>query len=216
MPDTRREYQDLFDVYWPIGVGVFLVVLALVVYVVLRFRSSGDEFPDGRDENKPAEIVYAVGLACVVALLLGLTYGTMDHLSRAASTGHPPVDVHVTAARWSWRFDYPRLSLTQAGTSNRPATLVVPADTPIRFRETSRDVVHSFWVPSVRFKRDAFPGRTTTFTLVFRDRGFHREAGECAEFCGLRHAYMTFHVNVLAPRAFERWVRARHAYGSSG
>src|SRR3954469_20158300 len=103
MPDTRREYQDLFDVYWPIGVAVFLIVAVTVVYVVVRFRSTSDEVPEGRDESRPVEALYALGLACVVALLLALTYATMDNLSRAAGARHPPLDVRVTAARWSWR-----------------------------------------------------------------------------------------------------------------
>jgi cytochrome c oxidase subunit 2 len=88
----------------------------------------------------------------------------------------------------------------------------VPSDTTVRFTLTSRDVIHSFWVPAVRFKRDAFPKRTTTFDLVFDQPGFH--PGYCAEYCGLQHGAMHFSVNVLAPADFSAWVGQQQRQGS--
>jgi cytochrome c oxidase subunit 2 len=89
----------------------------------------------------------------------------------------------------------------------------VPQGRLVRFEATSLDVIHSFWVPELRFKRDAFPRRTTTFTLTFNDPGFHSHQGECAEFCGLRHSTMDFNVDVRPPEAFARWAGEQ---GSSG
>jgi cytochrome c oxidase subunit II len=66
----------------------------------------------------------------------------------------------------------------------------VQAGRTIRFRMISRDVIHSFWIPSTRFKRDAFPERWTEFDLTFPKPG--RYIGRCAEFCGLQHAGMSF------------------------
>lgn len=220
--DTRDEYGALFDIYWPIGVAVFLIVVVAVVVVVFRYRSDSDEFPDagptvGERKNMPLEGGYALLLAAVVGLLLYFTFDTMADLesgdeqqTASAETGGgqgAEAAVDVTATRWSWRFEYEDGPTVQ-GEDKRPPTLVVPSETPIRFRLTSRDVVHSFWIPHVRFKRDAFPGRTTSFVLRFAeaDEGFHREWGECAEFCGLLHADMSFHVEVVPRPEFDRWL----------
>lgn len=213
--DTHDRYQELFDVYWPIGVGVFSVIALLIVFVVLRFRSSSREFPQGKSHSK-SEYAYAGLVTVVVSGLLLLTYNAMADLDdlpfEQDGEGRPGVEVagaelvKVTAARWRWRFDYPRHGITQVGDT---PTLVVPADTPVRFEQTSIDVVHSFWIPERRFKVDAFPGRTTTFTLTFPDEGFQRQGGQCNQYCGLRHSYMHFDIRVLAPEEFREWVRER-------
>jgi cytochrome c oxidase subunit 2 len=86
--------------------------------------------------------------------------------------------------------------------------LVVPANTEIRFRMTSIDVIHSFWIPYLRFKRDAFPGRATEFDLSFERPGAHVD-GVCAEFCGLKHDQMVFDVQVMSRAAFQTWAATR-------
>jgi cytochrome c oxidase subunit 2 len=76
----------------------------------------------------------------------------------------------------------------------------------VRFEISSRDVIHSFWIPELRFKRDAFPNRVTDFDLVF-DPGV-TTTGRCAEFCGLGHDRMDFQVVSMQPNAFVRWLEA--------
>jgi cytochrome c oxidase subunit 2 len=78
----------------------------------------------------------------------------------------------------------------------------------VEIRLYAVDVDHAFYVPGTLFKRDAIPGFPNTFDLTFAGPGFHR--GECAEFCGLNHAYMNFGVRVLTPSRFRTWV-SRHA-----
>jgi cytochrome c oxidase subunit 2 len=69
---------------------------------------------------------------------------------------------------------------------------------------TSSDVAHSFWMPDMLFKRDAIPGRVTTFDLTPSKLGTF--LGRCGEFCGLDHALMTFRVRVVAPADYKRWL----------
>jgi cytochrome c oxidase subunit 2 len=83
----------------------------------------------------------------------------------------------------------------------------VPAGESVRFEISSRDVIHSFWIPELRFKRDAFPDRVTDFDLVF-DPGV-TTVGRCAEFCGLGHDRMDFQVVSMQPPDFQRWLTAR-------
>ncbi len=215
--DIRSEFTRLFDVYWAIGVGVWLVIFLLVVVFVVRFRARGaeaDEFPGGTDSRTPVELAYATAIACVVAFLVYLTYSTMDAPAyRATAQGNMPGRVpagaevvDVTGAQWHWRFDYPRYGISDVGTDAREATLTVPANAPVELRMRSLDVIHSVWIPSLRFKDDVFPGRTTFMTISFRRPGFQRSGGECNQFCGLRHALMQFNIRVLTRAAYRRWA----------
>lgn len=209
---TRDAYEDVFGVYWPVGLAVGVIVVLVVAWTLWRYRAgrSGDAWPQGRAENLRLELTYAAVLAAVVAVLTYVTFSTEGDLDRA-DAGPVRERIEVTAARWNWRFEYPRYGIVSEGTGAGRVlpTLTVPADTPIGFRGTSDDVIHSFYIPHERFKRDVFPGRTTTWTLSFAaaDAGLHRHWGECAEFCGAYHSYMRFDVRVLAPDEFRRWVQ---------
>jgi cytochrome c oxidase subunit 2 len=218
MIDTAEQYQDLFDVYWRVGLGVMLVVWVAMLVLAVRYRRRrGDEsWPEQVHERKLPEAAYIAVLAGIAGMLVFLTFTTMSSLTAdspadpASAAGRPGVRIDVTAARWNWRFDYPGLGITQVGTGTEIPTLVVPRG-DVRFSATSVDVIHSFFIPSLRFKRDAFPARRTAFALGFPETGFFEAEGECAEFCGLRHAYMRFNVRVLEPGAFRSWARERRA-----
>jgi cytochrome c oxidase subunit 2 len=209
---TRENYVDLFGVYWPVGLAVLVLVTFATLFAAWRYRAGrvGDHWPRGKDENTPLEGAYALLLALVVAALTYFTFSTLSDYEQADARPAGEL-IQVTAAKWNWRFDYPRHGIASQGTAERLATLTVPADTPIRFRGTSEDVIHSFFVPQQRFKRDVFPGRTTTWTMSFgrEDIGAHPQWGACAEFCGAFHAYMEFDVNVLEPEDYERWVQVQ-------
>jgi cytochrome c oxidase subunit 2 len=123
----------------------------------------------------------------------------------SAASG-PPLGIEVTASRWNWRFEYPDGAIEQGSKSHVPV-LRVPVGAPISFRGTSIDVIHSFWVPEERFKRDLLPGMWTSWEMVFDRVANWPAGGECAEFCGLEHARMVFDVLVMPPAAFERWLR---------
>ena len=90
----------------------------------------------------------------------------------------------------------------------------MPAGQPVRFRLTSADVVHAFWIPEARFKYDAIPGRTNTFDLLF-DPGIAYRDDRCSEFCGQYHEQMRFRVAVKAPAAFRAWLRARQGQAAA-
>ncbi len=219
--DTRERFSDLVGVYLPIAAAVFAVVVALLVFTALRFRSQQDDFPGGRDDSHPLEWGYAIVVGAVVALLLYLTFSTMsDEHDTLASTGAsakaPPgaEAIHVTAAQWAWRFAYRRGVVVQ-GDSRRVPTLVVPVGRPVHFTVTSLDVVHAFYLPERRFKVDAFPRRTTAANLRWPHPGSWREGGACNQFCGLDHATMVFHVRALPAPAYDAWLRARAPGGSA-
>jgi len=116
----------------------------------------------------------------------------------------------VTAFQWGWRFTYVGEGVTVVGDDRRPPTLVVPTDTTVQFTVRSRDVIHAFWIPELRFKRDAFPERESTFDLVFDEE---ESTGRCAEFCGLAHGEMTFDVVGMQSADFRAWLRTQRRAG---
>ncbi len=199
--DTRHQFADLARLYLPIAGAVFLLVSGTLLVFVWRFR--GDRSPSGPADAPRVEVAYVLGLAVVAAVLLTATFRVEDREDAVAS--RPGLVVDVLAAQWSWRFHYPRQRITRVGPFQRQTTLVVPTDTTVRFRLRSQDVIHSFFVPALRFKRDAFPDRTTRFDLVFDHPGHYE--GLCGEYCGLNHADMNFSVRALPPAAFAAWAR---------
>ena len=211
--DTRKEFEDLASTYLPIAIAVFALVLLGCVVPLVLFRARKPGLPSQKEEPPWLPFVYAGLLAAVVAVLLVLTFNAQDKIS--AEVKHPGLQVNVTAAKWNWRFDYPAQHVSQIGGDTTPTTLVVPTGTDIRFTVTSLDVIHSFWIPYVRFKRDAFPRRTSSFVLSFPGAGYHT-AGRCAEYCGLKHAQMTFNVEVMSKSGFDAWVTQRQSEEAKG
>lgn len=113
----------------------------------------------------------------------------------------PPADameVYVTARQWMWKFGYPD-GPTSAG------VLYVPLGRPVRLLITSRDVIHSFYVPAFRVKQDAVPGRYTTIWFTAVRAGTYDVL--CAEFCGTGHSRMRARVVVMPEDGFERWLQ---------
>jgi cytochrome c oxidase subunit II len=201
---TRAEYDWVFSIYVPIAVAVFVIVVGVMAFAVLRGRGGRASFR--RSYSNPVESTYALFLACVVAFLLYVTFTAEHRVDTVADRERPALTVDVVAARWEWEFDYPGYGIVARSGFVGDQPLVVPANRAIRFVLRSQDVIHSFWVPELRFKRDLIPGEPEQVTLTFTQLG--RFAGQCAEFCGLRHAEMIFQVRVLTPNAFARWAAA--------
>jgi cytochrome c oxidase subunit 2 len=201
--DTRKEFEDLASTYLPIAIVVFALVLLGTIVPLFVFRARRRGEPSDREEPPWLPIGYAAVLVAIVALLVTLTFNAQDKIS--AKVTDPGLQVNVRAAKWNWRFDYPAQHISQIGGDSTPTSLVVPTGTDVRFNLTSLDVIHSFWIPYVRFKRDAFPRRTTSFVLSFPGVGYHT-AGRCAEYCGLKHDQMIFTVEVMSRNDFNAWV----------
>jgi cytochrome c oxidase subunit II len=201
---TRHEYNALFAVYVPIAAGVFAVIVVVVLGAVLRYRRRHPEDVSRVSERNPLEAGYAALLTATVAFLLYLTFSAEHRVDTVSLRQTPAVTVNVVGAKWEWEFRYPRYGIVQrSGTIGRQP-LVVPVNRPIRFNLSSQDVIHAFWVPELRFKRDLIPGRTQEVVLSFTRTGLY--PGECAEFCGLRHPEMVFNVRVLSGGQFARWA----------
>ena len=152
----------------------------------------------------------AAGAALLLLMLLAGAVVLPGHLRRppamADATGSATVD--VTAFQWGWRFAYAgtRVRATGGLGLGRTPQLVVPVGQPVRIRLHSDDVVHSFSVPSLRFERQAIPGRVTEFDLTVAEVGTY--PGRCGTYCGLAHTEMPFLIRAVPREAFSRWLLA--------
>ena len=136
----------------------------------------------------------------------------VDKLSK-----NPEQVVEVVAFKWNWQFNYrdgmgenANTVASTVGSSDVIPILVLPVGQTIRFEETSRDVVHSFWVPEMLFKRDVFPGNVrNVFEVTLDTEG--RYVGRCAELCGTYHAFMNFELVTVSSAQFDQYIAARKA-----
>jgi cytochrome c oxidase subunit 2 len=216
--DTRGAFSGLFDLYVPIAAGVFALVVLVLAVIVVRDRARADRPPpSGRSSATRLEVGYAVVLALIATFLVWRSFDSVHHVGHTVARAAPApgagpagLTIAVVAAKWNWRFTYPGGVVEQGEGPARLPTLVVPAGQPVRFRLTTLDVVHAFWIPEARFKYDAIPGRTNTFDLLF-DPGIDYRDDRCSEFCGQYHEQMRFRVAVKAPAAFRAWLRARQS-----
>jgi cytochrome c oxidase subunit 2 len=210
LTDTRQQFNSLFTLYLGIAVAVAVVIFATVFFALVRYRRREGQTPSRRSEANLIEGIAAAVIVVIVAVILTATFTTE---SKVDATPRGSLQVRVTAFQWGWRFDYPGEGVSVIGDSNHEPVLGVPSEREISFAITSRDVIHAFWIPSERFKRDAFPDRVNHFDLVFDQPGGHE--GECAEFCGLRHTDMRFRVLVLGEGDFNRWLAVQRSNGPS-
>jgi cytochrome c oxidase subunit 2 len=202
---TREDFQSLFSMYMTIALVVAILVIATIAYAVVRYRRRDGATPREMRGLKPLEAAWVGLVAATVAVLLIATFRTESRVD--AVPQDPSQTVRVVAFQWGWRFSYPGTGVATTGNDVRAPSLVVPAGEAVRFEISSRDVIHSFWIPELRFKRDAFPNRVTDFDLVF-DPGV-TTVGRCAEFCGLGHDRMDFQVVSMQPQDFRRWLNGR-------
>jgi cytochrome c oxidase subunit 2 len=110
------------------------------------------------------------------------------------------MEVYVTGKQWMWKFAYPE------GASSI-STLYVPAGRPVKLVLTSRDVIHSFFVPDFRVKQDVVPGRITTLWFEVKEPGRHEIL--CTEYCGAGHSTMRGEVIALSPEDYDGWLGGR-------
>ncbi len=184
------------------SVGVALT--ALYFYVRYRRRSA-----DQRSVHVSPSALFEV-LAIGGPLTLFLAWFVLGFLGYVRLYTPPPgaMDVYVTAKQWMWKFSYP-------DGPNSIDVLRVPARRPVRLLMTSRDVIHSFFVPDFRVKQDVLPGRYTQTWFEAVAPG--RYDILCAEYCGSGHSMMRAWVDAMAPADYDRWLgEQRHGIAHAG
>jgi len=181
---------------------VGLIVFAAVIYVVVRFRDRPDApIPEQSHGNPPVEI----GLTAVSALILiAIGVPTAGAVFKLAKPANSDVVVHVTGQQWWWEFSYDNLPTSDGKRVVTSGELVIPTGKKVQLLLSSRDVIHSFWIPALNGKKDAVPGRVHPLRMEADQPGEYY--GQCTEFCGLSHAAMRMKVVALNEADWKSWT----------
>ena len=204
------------------ALAVGLVVWGLTFWCVTMYKKrkgSGEELPRQTKYNLPAELTFT-GLPFIMVFVM--FYFTVVVQNEVTDMSEQPNDcTQVTAFKWNWQFTYSDTDcepledaegrpVVETGTSDYIPILVVPQEDDVRFELRSQDVVHSFWIPDLLFKRDVIPGseaQTQRFEVDFTETGTF--IGRCAELCGAYHAFMNFEMRVVSPDDYQTFIDAR-------
>lgn len=177
--------------------GALLVTLVGGTFLI-RFRRGAEIDPPRQipAPTPPTWMKWTVYLGLFFLFVLWWVIGFRRFMVlRIAPNNAMPV--YVTAKQWMWKFSYPE-------GAHSISTLVVPTGRPVRLLTTSRDVIHSFYVPDFRVKQDVLPGRYSTLWFEVPKPGRHQIL--CAEYCGAGHSTMRGEVVALEPRDYARWL----------
>jgi cytochrome c oxidase subunit II len=206
-----QDVHQLYVIILILAAPVFIAVEAALIWCIVRYRKRSDEPAPQTVGGSRSLGVFFVIPAVIVALLFPFGETTLLRIER---TEPPQVQIRVEGFQWEWTFLYLQEGIFVAGkTLVRPAEMVVPVDEPVKITLTSRDVIHSFFVPDLLFKRDAIPGRTSTFEFTPTELGTF--PAQCAEFCGLWHSKMTFDVKVVSSLDYQAWIKQQRKAAAS-
>ena len=201
------EIRELAFLVLGLAALIFVVVAGTAAWIILRYRARGDDRrePPQIYGSDRIEIAWTVVPFLIVVVLFLVTARYIYGIEGRAQTPDA-LEVTVVGNQWWWEIRYPKLGIVTAnelhvpaGDEGRPAPAFITLQ--------SADVVHSFWVPQLAGKMDVIPNKVNRVWIDPRTPGTY--VGQCAEYCGVQHAWMLLRV-VVQPRAeFDRWVAAQ-------
>lgn len=219
-----ERVTTLWNGAWIAALAVGVLVWGLILWCVVAYRRKKDDttLPVQLRYNVPLEILYTIVPVFMIAVLFYFT--ARDEAALLDTSKEPDVVVNVIGKKWSWDFNYVNEQTYEAGThaelTGEPGveedlpTLYLPVDKRVEFVLTSRDVIHSFWVPAFLQKLDMIPGRVNTFQVLPTEEGDFK--GKCAELCGAYHSRMLFNVKVVDQATYDAHIAELKAQGNNG
>lgn len=216
---VMERIEDFHRLLLVIITFICLFVLALLIWIMVRYNQRANPTPSKVTHNTLLEVAWTI---IPVIILVVIAIPSFRLLYFEADI--PPSDLTIKAIgkQWYWTYEYPQngdfqfdsLGLTDdaAAKANEPRLLgvdnpiVVPVNKVIKVVTTGADVIHSWAVPSFGVKMDAVPGRLNA--TWFKAERVGTYYGECSELCGARHAFMPIEVKVVSEEDFEKWAAA--------
>lgn len=224
-PFSKMAYDLHMQVFW-ICVIIGVLVFGAMFYSMIKFRKSQGVEPATFSHSTKAEVIWTV--IPILILLVMAFPATKALIEMEAPKAEPELTVKITGFQWRWRYDYldDQVSfisslddesnrVRQLGANENPEgienyllnvdePLVLPVGKHIQFLITADDVIHSWWVPALGWKRDAIPGFINEAWTKIEQPGIYR--GQCAELCGRDHAFMPIVVKAVSEAEYEQWV----------
>lgn len=211
------EQMDAFhDLLLWIIFAISIFVLALLLYVIVRFRESKNPNPSKVTHNTTIEVLWTV---VPVVILFVIGFFSLPLLYATDDTADADMTVKVIGRQWYWSYEYPDhgdftfdafmvdeadLEPDQPRLLATDEDLVLPVGKKIRVLVTSSDVLHAFAMPAFGSKVDAVPGRTNETWFEINEPGMYY--GQCSELCGTGHAFMPLAIRAVPEAEFNAWV----------
>lgn len=214
--DQMHAFHDLLLIIITV---ISLFVLALLVFVMLRFRASANKAPSRTTHNTLIEIVWTT---VPVLILVVIAIPSFRLLYASDRIPEAEITIKATGMQWYWNYEYEHpeqgvfqfdsymLTDEEAAAAGLPRLLavdqeiVVPVDTTVRVVVTAGDVLHAFAVPAFGVKIDAVPGRLNETWFRVTTPGIY--FGQCSELCGTNHAYMPIQVRAVPREDYDTWL----------
>jgi len=210
-----HEFHD--GILLPLIVGISLFVLALLLWVIIRYNKRANPVPARWSHNTPIEIVWTV---VPVLILVFISIFSFRLLYAYHDIPKPDLTVKVTGNQWNWAYEYPDQGVDEFVSNMLPEAeakakgvpyrlaadkpMVVPVGKTVRLLITGADVIHAVGLPAFGLKTDAVPGRINeTWFRADRTGVFY---GQCSELCGVDHAFMPLEIRVVTQAEFEAWI----------
>jgi cytochrome c oxidase subunit II len=205
--DVNREVDFLFRILIWAGSIVFVLVEAILVYTLVKYRKRpGQAEPEHVHGNTALEITWTV-VPLLILVIIGIPTVTTIFRTQAAARSDA-LQVEVVGHQWWWEFRYPQYQIVTAN------ELYLPLGRTVNFTLRSADVIHSFWVPALSGKRDVMPVMAHAITDHTNYLWYTPDQapvaafnGVCVEYCGASHANMRFKAFTVKPEDFESWAK---------
>ncbi len=215
-----REVHDLHMLIFWICVAIGVAVFGVMFWSIYHHRKSRGAVPAQFHESTLVEVLWTI---IPMVILIAMAVPATKTLIRMADARDAELTIKVTGYQWRWHYDYlneevgffSTLTTPQAQIHNHEhkhehyllevdRRLVLPVGKKIRILTTAADVIHSWWVPALGWKRDAIPGFINESWTEIEKPGVYR--GQCAELCGKDHAFMPIVVEALPEAEFQEWL----------
>ena len=209
LPENISTYAQGVDtlfalIYW-ITVVVFILVMATLILFLIKYRHREGHKAEYIEGSTKLEIIWTTATTVIVFGLALLSFPQWNELKSPAE--NPDYTVQVRAEQFNWYFIYPGPD-NEIGTEDDlefENEMFVPENKVIQLLLTSKDVIHSFFLPHLRLKQDVLPNRIIEYTKFSAIKTGKYEI-PCAELCGFGHATMIGYLNVLSQEAYDAWV----------
>jgi cytochrome c oxidase subunit II len=192
------KIDELLDVMIVLSSFVFSLVMVMLFYALWKFKAKPGDESDGEPIHGNTRLEVAWTLIPTIIVLFGGGY-SWKVLNDIEAKADNAMTVSVFSQQYAWSFAYP-----EAGYVWNEGELHVPVNRQIQFKMHAQDVIHSFWVPEWRIKKDNVPGITTTAIVTPDKVGTYQLI--CTELCGYGHASMRAKVVVEPEAKFEKWL----------
>jgi cytochrome c oxidase subunit 2 len=192
------KIDDLLNVMIVVSSLVFSLVIVMLFYALWKFKAKPGDESDGEPihGNTRLEVAWTLIPTIIVLFGGGYSWKVLDEIEKPAKN---PITVDVFSQQYAWSFGYPGKDMAFS-----EGELHVPVNRQVQFKLHAQDVIHSFWVPEWRIKKDNVPGITTTAIVTPDKVGTYQLI--CTELCGFGHASMRAKVVVEPPAQFREWV----------